>query len=85
MTFRLRTVETTAQGREIVRDRDVAVALVTVGRSADNVLHLPDLSLDPQHATIALRDDGRVAVVALGTLAFTLDGKQTRSASINPQ
>jgi hypothetical protein len=85
MTFRLRTVETTAQGREIVRDRDVAGTLVTVGRAADNTLHLPDLSLDPQHATITLRQDGRVAVEAVGTLAFTLDGKQTRSASINPK
>jgi hypothetical protein len=56
MTFRIRTVETTAQGRSIVRDRDFAGARVTIGRAADNTLHLPDLALDPHHAARA--EDG---------------------------
>ena len=84
MIFRLRTTETTAQGRAIVRDRDVANGPISLGRSADNILHLPDLSLDPRHATIAGSDAGRVEVEAVGSLGFTLDGQAVRSAAINP-
>ena len=84
MIFRLRTIETTAQGREIVRDRDVVGGPITIGRSADNTLHLPDLSLDPNHAAITGTDPGRIEVEALGTLGFTLDGRKVRDAVINP-
>jgi hypothetical protein len=84
MSFRLRTIETTAQGRSIVRDRDFAESRVTIGRAADNTLHLPDLALDPHHAVISAGDDGRIAVEALGSLGFTHDGKQTAQASIAP-
>ena len=84
MIFRVRTIETTAQGREIVRDRDVVGGPITVGRSADNTLHLADLSLDPHHATIAGSDAGRIEVEALGTLGFALDGRKMQSAAINP-
>jgi hypothetical protein len=84
MSFRIRTVEVTAQGREIVRDRAVAGTQVTIGRAADNTLHLPDLSLDPQHAALTLRDDGRVLAEAVSTLGFTLDGRQVQSAVIDP-
>ena len=84
MAFRIRTVETTAQGRSIVRDRDFAGARITIGRAADNDLHLPDLALDAHHAAITARDDGRIAVEALGTLGFTLDGKQAAQVSIAP-
>ena len=85
MIFRLRTIETTAQGRQIVRDRDVADGPITLGRSADNTLHLADLSLDPHHATITGMDAGRVEIEAAGTLGFALDGRSVRSAAINPQ
>ena len=84
MIFRLRTIETTAQGREIVRDRDVTGGPITIGRSADNTLHLPDLSLDPYHAAITGTDPGRFEVEALGTLGFTLDGRTVRDAVVNP-
>jgi hypothetical protein len=84
MTFRLRRVETSADGRRIVRDQDLASASVSIGRAAGNDLHLPDLSLDPSHATIALEADGRVAVTAVGTLGFMLDGRTTRAGEIDP-
>jgi hypothetical protein len=83
MTFRLRTIDTTATGRQIVRDRDVPATRLTVGRSAENDLHLPDLAIDPSHAEMELRD-GRVRVEALGTLGFGVDGVASKSASIDP-
>lgn len=85
MTFRLRSIETTAQGRSIVRDRDFAGDRVTIGRSADNTLHLPDLSLDPNHAVITQLGEGEISVEALGSLGFLLDGKQSLNAVITPK
>jgi len=34
MTFRLRTIDVTADGRQIVRDRDLAASRLTIGRAA---------------------------------------------------
>lgn len=84
MTFRLRTVETSAQGREIVRDAVLEGDTVTVGRLADNALQLPDLSLDPHHAAITMGSDGSITVEALGAIGFAHDGRQVRSALIAP-
>jgi len=85
MTFRLRTVSTTADGRRIVRDREVAKDVLTVGRAAENDIHLADLAVEPNHARIALQPGPRVAVQATGTLGFTLDGQTQRSAAIDPR
>lgn len=82
--FRLRTVEVTAEGRRIVRDRDLATTSLTVGRAADNALHLPDLALDPHHATLSLDPDGRVRAEAVGTLGFGLDGRSVTTGLIDP-
>jgi hypothetical protein len=84
MTFRLRRIETTADGRRIARDRDVAGDQVSIGRAADNDLHLPDLSLDPRHATIMRDADGRLTVSAAGTPGFLLDGRKAVEAGIDP-
>ena len=85
MTFRLRTVSTTADGRRIVRDRDVDKAVLTIGRAAESDIHLPDLAVEPSHARMSQPAGGRVTVEAAGTLGFALDGQKVRSASIDPQ
>lgn len=85
MTFRLRTVSTTADGRRIVRDKDVAQQVLTVGRAAESDIHLPDLAVEPNHARIALQGGNRVSVEAIGSLGFTLDGQSQRSAAIDPR
>jgi hypothetical protein len=63
MTFRLRTIDVMADGRTIVRDRDIAAERLTIGRAATNDIHLPDLAIDPEHAAMELRG-GRLAVEA---------------------
>lgn len=85
MTFRLRTVSTTADGRRIVRDKALAQAALTIGRAAESDIHLPDLAVEPSHARITLQPGGRVAVEATGTLGFALDGQTTRGAAIDPR
>jgi hypothetical protein len=83
MTFRLRTIDVMADGRTIVRDRDIAAERLTIGRAATNDIHLPDLAIDPEHAAMELRG-GRLAVEALGTLGFGVDGVTSLSASVDP-
>jgi predicted CXXCH cytochrome family protein len=83
VTFRLRQIELTADGREIIRDKDIVQDDVTLGRAAANDIHLPDLAVEPGHATIAWQGDNRVAVTALGTLGFGLDGRVTRAATVD--
>lgn len=83
MAFRLRTIDITADGRQIVRDRDIAATTLTIGRAAENDIHLPDLAIDPQHATLTLQGD-RVHADAVGTLGFGVDGVSDRSATVDP-
>ncbi len=84
MAFRIRRIEFTADGRKIVRDRELALTTLTLGRAAENDIHLADLALDARHARLTLEPGGRLAVEALGTLGFTLDGTSTSAASIDP-
>jgi len=83
MTFRIRTIETTAAGREIVRDRDVPGETITLGRAAESDVHLPDLAVETKHATLADMGAGRIRVEAVGTLGFVVDGRETRSISLD--
>jgi predicted CXXCH cytochrome family protein len=83
MAFRLRTIEFTADGRRIVRDRDVETASLTIGRSAENDIHLPDLAVEPAHATLEDRGGGELHAAATGTLGFTVDGRTVRAAEID--
>ena len=83
MTFRLRQIDYTADGRRIVRDKDLVVAALGIGRAAENAIHLPDLAVEPNHARIELTGPGRVSVRALGSLGFALDGQTTTQASID--
>lgn len=83
MTFLIRTIDTTADGREIIRDRKVAEETITIGRGTDNDIHLPDLAVEQYHARIDQLDGGKLRIEAAGTLGFHLDGRTTKSAQFN--
>jgi predicted CXXCH cytochrome family protein len=83
MTFLLRHISFTADHREIVRTTRLDGDSVTIGRGAENDISLPDLGVDPNHARIERRTDRRIAVVALGTLGFEIDGRTTRRGDID--
>jgi hypothetical protein len=85
MIFRLRTLSRTADGREIVRDRDLAAQRITIGRASDNHIHLSDLALDPHHAEIERVDARRLRIAAIGTLGFALDGRSVTTAEIDAE
>ncbi|MEO7248158.1 MAG: cytochrome c3 family protein, partial [Novosphingobium sp.] len=82
MAFRIRQIDVTATGREIVRERVVDQPRLTLGRAAENDLYLPDLALDPVHAELRDAGAGKITVRSTGPLAFTLDGASTLAASL---
>lgn len=85
MTFLIRTIDHTASGREIVRERRIDQDSLTIGRAAANDIHLPDLAVEQQHVRIALAPDGQLTIEAVGTLGFALDGRSTQAATIDPR
>jgi pSer/pThr/pTyr-binding forkhead associated (FHA) protein len=84
MDFRIRSIDFTAAGREIVRTREVSAEAIVVGRDATNAIHLPDLAVEQQHVRISATPGGSLALEAVGSLGFTLDGRQVTSASVDP-
>ena len=85
MAFLIRTIDFTAAGREIIRDRVVDQPSLTVGRAAECDIHLPDLAVEQQHVRITTAADGTLAVAALGTLGFGLDGRVVTQGTIDPR
>ena len=85
MTFRIRQVDQTAAGREIVRERELAQASLTIGRAAENDIHLPDLAIEQKHVRVTETAGGQLRVEALGTLGFAIDGRTATSATITPR
>ncbi len=84
MAFLIRTVDTTASGREIIRDRTVEKAAITVGRASENDIHLSDLAVEQRHIQIEQKG-GALNVEALGTLGFGLEGRSVMHATLDPQ
>jgi predicted CXXCH cytochrome family protein len=84
MTFIVRQIATTADGREIIRSNPFAADEIGIGRSTTNAIHLPDLAVNPDHATIRKRDDGQIIVESSSGQNFTLDGKHRISVTIDP-
>ena len=84
MLLRIQAIDFTASGREIVRNRDVDAAQITVGRASENTIHLPDLAVEQQHLRITPQPNGELLVEAAGTLGFALDGRTSTSGAIDP-
>ncbi|MGB7371634.1 cytochrome c3 family protein [Erythrobacter sp.] len=84
MAFLIRTIDTTAAGREIVRDRTIDSAAITVGRASDNDIHLPDLAVEQRHVRLDQQPGGTVRAETIGGLGFGIDGRVVEQAEIDP-
>jgi len=82
VTFRIRTIDQTAAGREIVREREIPQDTLTIGRAAENDVHLPDLAIEQWHVRLSETPGGKLRVEAIGTLGFTIDGRFATNATI---
>ncbi|WP_415643673.1 cytochrome c3 family protein [Sphingomonas antarctica] len=83
MSFILRTIARTADGRDIVRSAPIDDSRLTIGRDASNRVHLPDLAVDPFHATL-IRQGASVVAESSSGLGFGVDGRATTHAVLNP-
>lgn len=84
MAFLIRTIDTTAAGREIVRDRALDQSELSIGRATENDIHLPDLAVEQRHVRVHEAPDGTLVIEAIGTLGFGIDGRSEQSAEIGP-
>lgn len=83
MRFLIRQISRTADGREIVRPVTLEQPVITVGRLADNDIHLADLAVTPRHAEISRLGTRGIVVRALDTLGFDVDGRTVMSVEID--
>jgi predicted CXXCH cytochrome family protein len=81
MAFLLRTVSTSAEGREIVRTARIEGDRLTVGRSPDSDVHLTDLAVALRHVS-AVRSGSRLAVTAEEGLTVELNGRKVASGAV---
>lgn len=82
MSFRVSQIDVTAAGREIVRGRVIEGNALTIGRSAENDIAIPDLAVEQHHVRVETK--GRALVFeAVGTLGFALDGRTRQSETVD--
>jgi predicted CXXCH cytochrome family protein len=84
LAFLIRTIDYTSGGREIVRDRSVEQTELSIGRAAENDIHLPDLAVEQRHVRIIDAGDGMLSIESVGGLGFGIDGRIETSAKIDP-
>ena len=84
MTFIVRQISNTNDGREIVRSTRLEATEIHIGRSADCALQLADLAVELDHAVLSIVSPNSVRIVATHGLGFEVDGRKTMSADIDP-
>jgi predicted CXXCH cytochrome family protein len=82
MSFIVRQISRTSDGREIVRPSQFDTSSIRVGRDASCEVHLADLAVDLHHAVITSDGRGRVTVESVSGLAFDSDGRSTKLARL---
>lgn len=84
MSFLVRQISRTSDGREIIRAYPHDGREIIIGREASCEIHLADLAVELRHARLTLQDNGKVEVAALAGLGFDVDGSKTSQAIIDP-
>ncbi|AWW75571.1 cytochrome c family protein [Erythrobacter sp. KY5] len=84
MAFLIRTIDITASGREIVRDREVGKPELITGRAAESDIHLADLAVEQRHVRLADAGGGMLMAESLGGLEFGLNGRSVKDGTIDP-
>ncbi len=84
MSFLIRTIDFTAAGREITRDRTLDQTEVSIGRASENDIHLPDLAVEQRHVRLSDAGGGMLAIESVGGLGFGIDGRTETSVEIDP-
>lgn len=83
MSFIVRQISRTADGREIIRPRTFTQKEIVIGREADCDIHLPDLAVDLRHGAIRDVAPGRIEVAAISGLPIDINGRSTPGETID--
>ncbi len=81
MSFLIRTVSHSAEGREIVRTRRVEGERLSVGRDPGCDVHLTDLAVALRHVSVEL-DGGRLRIAVEPGLSVELNGRKASAGHI---
>lgn len=84
MTFIVRQISRTSEGREIVRSATFDKSSITIGRDASSEVQLADLAVELHHARLTLLESGRVDVESVSGLGFEIDGRSAKQTDIEP-
>lgn len=82
MSFIVRQISRTADGREIVRPRTFEAGEIGIGRDAASDIHLPDLAVALHHAVIRAAGPGRIEIVSIAGLPMDVNGRTTTTETI---
>src|SRR3546814_16427443 len=82
MTFLLRQISRSAEGREIVRSSRVEGDRLTIGRGPECDIHLTDLAVALHHATVERTGD-RLSVRTEKGLYVHLNGRKANEGSFD--
>lgn len=82
MSFVVRQISRTAAGREIVRPRVIDGDVLTIGRATTSDIHLADLAVTLDHATMRRIAADRLSVATAKSLPFTVNGRSVAVAEI---
>ena len=83
MTFLLRQLSRTADGREIVRATRIDRESVTIGRATSSDIVVSDLAVAPQHAVVTRKDGRRIDVTVAEGFSIGIDGRRVSSAGLD--
>ena len=84
MSFLIRTIDQTATGREIVRERPLDKDALSIGRATTNDIVLADLSVEQHHANLERGDNGRLRMVAADKRGFQFEGRKSSDTAFDP-
>ncbi|MEG3147936.1 cytochrome c3 family protein [Sphingomonas sp. RT2P30] len=83
MTFLLRQLSRTADGRDIVRATRIERDTVTIGRAAGCDIVVPDLAVAPRHAVVARDGARRITVTVEAGFTVGIDGRSASTGAID--
>lgn len=84
MSFIVRQISRTSDGREIVRPQTHNVDRIIIGRDAASEVHLADLAVELNHAEMLHLESDLIDVQSVCGLGFEIDGRGTMHAEIDP-
>ena len=84
MTFIVRQLSRTSEGREIARTARYEADCIAIGRDAGSEIHLADLAVELHHAQVKRQTSGQLEIDSTCGLPFEIDGRSALQARIDP-